>query len=674
MVFSVPENVKRLWELWNVRGFIILSLSVQVFLILFAPLRKQRRGKWGRLDILTWTTYLLADWIAGVAIGAILTNQIKTPGKNSDIQAFWAPFLLLHLGGPDTITSYALEDNEFWVRHLLGLALQIASTAYVFLMSLPNNHLWLSTVLVLITGIIKYGERSRAFYLASFEQLGENWVPSEWGDELPIPVEFLKVDEPAFDKPAFAVPTKSILWYAVHHFGTIKMLLVGPYLSRDQCAGIRETFSQRSSSEVLRIMEIELSLLYEVLHTKLPVVGCKIGYILRAISMGCIVGGLMSFSYYKKHYQLEFFDILLTYGLLVGALLLDLIAIMLLLSSDWILITHLQNLNSSSNQESNSLRDSISKLINRPRWSAEISQLNFITYYVKDHQGLLKLVAACFPIPRLWKAVKRNRCLSSQDLIERQEWDFIFSEVKELNDYLSKKLDSSRSALEAKEVWQYSRDRALEKLKIPNQLLKIIEEFDYTKSVLTWHIATELCFQGEEHKRSASQAGGRTDIRRRKMAVGFDYEALCKLFSDYMFYLIIMQPSMMSAVAVSCKIVFQNTLDDTKLVVGRGSISGENEATQKILQLKPSHSHPERDIDRSVLFAASALAKELLKQTNGCPWDLMCMVWVQLMCFAAINCRPNVHAQQPSKGGELLTFIWLLMNHEGLGTHFSSHF
>ncbi|GMN38758.1 hypothetical protein TIFTF001_007988 [Ficus carica] len=41
------------------------------------------------------------------------------------------------------------------------------------------------------------------------------------------------------------------------------------------------------------------------------------------------------------------------------------------------------------------------------------------------------------------------------------------------------------------------------------------------------------------------------------------------------------------------------------------------------------------------------------------------------MCFAAIHCPPNMHAQQPSRGGELLTHIWLLMNHLGLGTQFS---
>ncbi|GLT30781.1 hypothetical protein SLA2020_055690 [Shorea laevis] len=50
----------------------------------------------------------------------------------------------------------------------------------------------------------------------------------------------------------------------------------------------------------------------------------------------------------------------------------------------------------------------------------------------------------------------------------------------------------------------------------------------------------------------------------------------------------------------------------------------------------------------------------------------MNQVWVEIMCNAAINCKPNVHAQQPSKGGELITSVWLLMNHLGIGTQFAS--
>ena len=48
----------------------------------------------------------------------------------------------------------------------------------------------------------------------------------------------------------------------------------------------------------------------------------------------------------------------------------------------------------------------------------------------------------------------------------------------------------------------------------------------------------------------------------------------------------------------------------------------------------------------------------------------MSKVWVELLSYAASHCRANAHAQQLSKGGELITFVWILMAHFGLGEQF----
>lgn len=48
----------------------------------------------------------------------------------------------------------------------------------------------------------------------------------------------------------------------------------------------------------------------------------------------------------------------------------------------------------------------------------------------------------------------------------------------------------------------------------------------------------------------------------------------------------------------------------------------------------------------------------------------MSEVWVELFSYAASHCREDAHTQLLSKGGELITFVWLLMAHFGIGQQF----
>ncbi|PPD70911.1 hypothetical protein GOBAR_DD32211 [Gossypium barbadense] len=94
--------IKKLWEHWNIVGAILFSLMLQSFLILVAPFRRSTRDR-GLLII--WCAYLIADATASFAIG-LISNNARSPCDSSrkeedDLLAFWAPFLLLHLGCPD---------------------------------------------------------------------------------------------------------------------------------------------------------------------------------------------------------------------------------------------------------------------------------------------------------------------------------------------------------------------------------------------------------------------------------------------------------------------------------------------------------------------------------------------------------------------------------------------
>ncbi|KAI9085109.1 hypothetical protein K1719_032925 [Acacia pycnantha] len=181
-------------EQWNVKYLVlkytnIQPIDVETLRLMFPSLQYLKWSKQGeeesaqnewinkdgtkthqrRRSIFVWLAYLLADWAAGYCIGLITKNEARksTTTDNDFLVVFWGPFLLLHLGGPDTISAFALEDNELWLRHLLALLFQSATAAYVFFLTLPHNTLWLPTTLMFIAGLIKYVERIHALYVAA---------------------------------------------------------------------------------------------------------------------------------------------------------------------------------------------------------------------------------------------------------------------------------------------------------------------------------------------------------------------------------------------------------------------------------------------------------------------------------------------------------------------------
>ncbi|KAJ6761048.1 hypothetical protein OIU79_025815 [Salix purpurea] len=163
MLKNLPEEVLNLWNNWEIRGMVLLSLLLQTILIICGPLRKTIAIVWMR--ILVWSAYLSADMVATVALGNLARSQGDSSGDgskkaNNSIQAFWAPFLLLHLGGPDTITAYSIEDNELWLRHLLGLVVQVAVAFYVFSRSWGSGILQFIAIPMFVAGFIKYSERT----------------------------------------------------------------------------------------------------------------------------------------------------------------------------------------------------------------------------------------------------------------------------------------------------------------------------------------------------------------------------------------------------------------------------------------------------------------------------------------------------------------------------------
>ncbi|CAM0909774.1 unnamed protein product [Alopecurus aequalis] len=157
------------WIDWASQIGVLLSLFFQIILHLFANIR--RRSSSSMLRVPFWLAYQLSDMTATYAAGQLLYSS-STP-QDHQLIAFWAPFLLLHLGGPDNITAYALEDNKLWKRHFLSLGVQVLGAGYVLYTHIAGSGLFLTlaAILVFVVGVAKYGERTCALWLANFSSL-----------------------------------------------------------------------------------------------------------------------------------------------------------------------------------------------------------------------------------------------------------------------------------------------------------------------------------------------------------------------------------------------------------------------------------------------------------------------------------------------------------------------
>ncbi|KAM5559263.1 hypothetical protein ABKV19_020755 [Rosa sericea] len=688
----LSKEVKKIWDVWNLQGCILLSLSLQVSLLL-ASFRKKCTSK--LLRGLIWSAYLLADWIAAVAIGIITKSQVDTcdPKGNKDLLAFWASFLLLHLGGPDTITSFALEDNEFWVRHLVGLIVQVLAAACCLYLTLQNKFL-VPTVLVFVVGTIKFGERTCALYLASLDHFGETVLPKpvagpDYEETVAIHTSMRSVAVPttqevvvpirpsigdAHKDPKFTVKgnTKEslndvqLLQEAYYLFESFKRLIVGFLLSSKDRELSRDFFLKRTYTSAFQLIEYELSFMYEVLHTKVIVVRHKIGYTLRLVSFCATIVALVSFFSVEKK-EFTKFDIDLTYALFSGAIFLDIISVFMLIFSDWTLIAF-NNTNIWS-------RFIAAVIMKGGRWSGSVSQYNMIKNCLDERPEWVFTLAGYLGVGGILGRIKIVYFSSSEAVTEELKY-FIFKQLR----LKSLKANNRRDGMEAcsqRGDWALLLNLNYQKLKWS------IGDYQYAESVLLWHIATELYYaeSGTEqcpdcphgYGRQATQRACDSDNRLKlcDFCESNARRSICKLVSDYMFYLLVMQHPMMAPVLGNWHIVFQDTCAEAKRFFRKHLVKDHKEACKEItdVEAKFRSAAVKGSKSKSVLFDACMLAKQL-KKSEADPWKLMSRVWVELLSYASIKCRPIIHAQQPSRGGELMTFTWLLMNHLGLGTQF----
>ncbi|MBA0586999.1 uncharacterized protein LOC105798145 [Gossypium raimondii] len=656
---TFADKLMHVWTGWEIRVLVLVSLLLQVILVVFGSRRKLTTRIWIR--IIVWAAYMSADWVATVALGNLATlggycGQ-KCLKPNDLLQSFWAPFLLLHLGGPDTITAYALEDNELWLRHLLGLIVEVGVAFYVFSRSGGDTTLTFIAIPVFIAGIIKYGERTWVLRSSSAKHFRSSLLSAP--DAGPDYVEFVE-NRDGNDRDPVAltvlphedVKSNDYLHQAGYLFKRFKYLfadLILGYYERTDCHSI---ISNKSPEEAFQLVEVELSFLYDLLYTKANFVYSWFGILLRVISFLASVSALVTFSIliFFKQNGYSTADITITYILLFGAVVLEVYALVILTYSDWTMLFLTRFGMGPSKQPTNV-----------KRWPRIISQYNIMDVCLREAItprwiGFQKSLG-------IYEISEKMMNVTWQGVVPELK-DLIFQQLKEK----SKRIEDNLYDINlCKTLLTHRGDHVLKEIKCDKHLEWSTVGVEFDHSLLLWHIATELCYYD--------------DLTRFNHPSITKSSKISKCLSDYMLYLLVMCPNMLPKGIGEIR--YRDTCEEAVRFFKRKKEVIKNhigKACYELLRVKTEISLEEVKGDRckSVLFYGNRLGKQLqaLKpedQSNwGCDekWEMINKVWVELLAYAAVHCGWKEHAQQLRRGGELLTHVCLLMAHLGLSDQY----
>ncbi|CAL5034242.1 unnamed protein product [Urochloa decumbens] len=801
---------------WEIRVAVQVSLLLQILLIFVGPVRKRSSHPLPRFTV--WSCYLLADWVADLALGLLLNNMgnigggggggssssfgLKrgggggaTAGSSSSssssspiIFAFWTPFLLLHLGGPDTITAYSLEDNELWLRHLIGLLFELFSASVIFFCSLRGNPMIHATVLMFAAGIIKYAERTYSLYSGSVGGFRNKILdPPEPGPNYAkLMTEFDSKEKAGLDvKVAIAdgeaeearkemeeeeitrlvlQVEKSVEARAYDFFLVFRRLFVNLILSFKERRLSQAFFLEKSDLkpwEAFEVIEVELNFIYDMVYTKAPVAHRKTGWALRAVCSGCLVAALVIFFFLdKRRHNIEPVDVGVTYALLLGGLALDAAALLMLLFSNRVTV-YLEQECPERLRWLGWLTGAAKKGRRRTRrWSGKTSQLNLIGYCLgkperngrrllmladrlhledivddfffisrvplikadQQHGTLLdfifdglkgaarklemkeEIMAVCNRrgdgvIGRLQtqikEALKTHYERQMEKTLEKRDRRLVLEDqIKDAlkNDGKDKRLQAHISLL--KELLKIDDDMMLIKEALEehirealknkdnngrldpdkqirqalkdydkdqkfNMIMDSVSTTDFDESVLLWHVATDLCRSRKDEHRAETA----TEARLRPIG---------ETLSEYMLYLLIKQPDMLSATAGIGLLRYRDTCAEARRFFASMDtwIRTHDDAQTMLLRVNTSQkpSAVKGDRSKSVLFDAVILAKALRDlDDDELMWEVVTGVWGEMLTYAAGKCRGSTHVRQLSRGGELITLVWFLMAHMGLG-------
>ncbi|KAL9398030.1 hypothetical protein Peur_006991 [Populus x canadensis] len=626
----------------------LLSLFLQIFLSIFGRLRKFSTARW--LGPSLWLAYLSADWVATFSLGILARSEADSRNRNL-IPVFWAPILLVHLGGPGTITAYSVDRvNKLFLSRLLQLVTQVGVACYVLFRLWSKNAITSVVIPILILGIIKYGERIWVL-MRSHEDHNGSQQPGSKVSCIPSADFFINNNR---------IPEVRFLHDAYLLFQALQTLLKNFDLVTFDQNFTYDLVSVKNAEEAFQLIEVELGFKYDRLYYKATMIS-RLRIILRSITFLSSIFALVSFST-KSNGVYSRNDRIISYVLLIGVVFLESHSIIVHLLSDWGMIwLSKSKIAYAIVSRINYLSSLVSFRMKSKRWSTSMGQHNLIS--AQSNKPVNKILKKYFP--GKWN-------VDSREKVDKELKELIFKRV------LNKRSSYNPSTDDFIALENLLEERGLEVLRSKHCIGRFgwsVAGVEFIHSLLTWHIATHVCYFD--------------DIRKNT----FDKTRNCVMssrsLSNYMLYLLVNCPTMLAIEPSETRhadtrihlrrLLFRNTREDVKRNIPLDALSFHeaevNAFLKKLLEspstmLKEIKEQDEGEMSALLDGCMLVLSLQSLETQNGWAndkkWEMISEVWVDMLMYAASHCRWKEHVHALSQGGELLTHVCLLMAHLGL--------
>uniref|UniRef100_J3MEE9 DUF4220 domain-containing protein n=1 Tax=Oryza brachyantha TaxID=4533 RepID=J3MEE9_ORYBR len=673
---------QKLWDEWELQCSVLASFSLQAFFLFAAGIR--RRNKSAVVRILLWLAYLSADYVAVFVLGHL---TLQTGNPRHQLVLLWAPVLLLHLGGQETITAFSMEDNELWKRHLLGLVTQVALAVYVVAKSWrTNNGLLLAPVaLMFVSGTVKYGERTWALKTATSDTIKGSrmtnlyktmrarssnqavdsydrdivgrrkwWVEEKYaslveaaGDSIPNCMNAL-MDIPV---APWLLPR---IWSMVSEINTLRFRA---HLERPE--GHLDSHEDRFPSRAYKMAEIQLSLIYDHLYTKFglryaqdrPIIGLS----LALLTLLTTSSALALFAVAKKEGMYSPVDIIVSYILLVGAVALELLSIFTMTLS----FRSYCFLREKLGERSRFTRVifwlvKIVRPYQKPLWSNKWEQYNLLAGCIKEKQ------AGIFMRMFRYLGLAGDTKLCS---ISNKTKELICNELN----------DSGR-------LEQFSHVRGTGILskrghheKTP--LHKSIAKVDFATSIVTWHILTDICFLhdkggDDQHKLLAREVSNYLMdlVMRRRVLISSEGHVAHRKARDEVKEILARHKERVDEGDAG---VMRRILEDGVHMIADPVESGEGQEGVDVTFASNSYETMRPVLPRAWRLARMLLNSQVEEGSGGggssAPWELIASVWIEMLFHLAPRCEAGFHVKNLSTGGEFITHVRFLLLNRGIG-------